>query len=612
MNFIPNNRLSFNSIQFNINTNFRIDLVALLILGIISIVAIALFYNSNGQIMIYYDSYKHYQSAIFLSEGLTTDNNPFIIFLSFLYSIFPAENALTLIRFFMILFSIQLVFFFYLTIRKIIDPLFSFAGAAMLSFIPVFMTYSITLHDDIFAFAMGLSALYFSIKPKNSFKMIISIILIIFTGLTRIDVFMVFIIPVLIGFSYYLSKKTKMNFHKIVALTLMTFLIPAYFVVQISDKFYYDDWFEHNILAQLIAFLTWDTIKMIIQSAFEVTSESSADILGLEKFNILYFTVFIFGMIIFLMKNYKIIINPKNLLKIQFNKKEYTVIYLIIISIVSIITLGAFHLSFTPLENDDIQISEEILPRYMIGLRIFVLVGFIYGLKQISNIIIGFFKVSKNKELSIKQKKYSNCKKISNVFSFILHKNSTKIELKNYELVSFVIVSFMIIIFLEPMWITAEQFYENKSITLEKYYESAYWLSNNLNENERVFLPMENTFWSFEPSLRSKTYSYLDNFYFDNGTRIFIRPQITDNEKNIIIHNFHNFISDPSNNVKFVVVDWVDRGAKYSVDFSNKDLRNRDDSCNKIIPTAKNVKKFSFDLPHSNWGSAIVICEIKN
>ena len=70
-----------------------------------------------------------------------------------------------------------------------------------------------------------------------------------------------------------------------------------------------------------------------------------------------------------------------------------------------------------------------------------------------------------------------------------------------------------------------------------------------------------------------------------------------------------DFIFDDKNKIRYLVVDWIDRHTSLTTGLTNDD-RVRPGACEKIDPQLKEVKRFSFRLPHSNWGNAMIICEV--
>jgi hypothetical protein len=187
------------------------------------------------------------------------------------------------------------------------------------------------------------------------------------------------------------------------------------------------------------------------------------------------------------------------------------------------------------------------------------------------------------------------------------HKSNYIVSLKY---LSGVLVVLIIALFATAMWDTSVRFYQNYATELGIYYMAEPWISKNLGENEKAFLPNQQTFWAINPQLKDKTYVFRDVYYFPNGTKIYVSPIITQDEVMIVRQNFQNFIHNNTNHVKYVVIDWNDSYGKIAVGLTADEL-TINTSCKKFDNASDLVKRFSFRLPHSNWGSAMIICEVQ-
>ena len=581
--------VQFNSIKLNFgldtvirkldlqNRQKMLDFFFVIFLCSFSFITITLFLQNHAETMIYYDSYDHFATGISVSQGKEFSKSPFILFISLLYPLFKdSMSALFSIRLISALFTIQLVVFFYLIGRKFLSPYLSLMAAIMALFTPMVLAFSVTLHDDIFAFAMGFSALYFSIKPTKLVNVILATTFISITGFTRIDTLIFFIIPYFIGIAYYLSTKTRLNFYLLVVIGLLVFFVPAYFGVQSSGQFFSNTIFKENIFNQFIYLVNYDSITNVFESSVEISGDIASQITGNDLLNQLFLGFVSIGILLFCYKNYEKLFLLKS---IELNEKSFLVIYVIIILIMSIITLAAFHSNFS-LVNNSIKIEDHIESRYVIGMKLILLYIFVYSFSIF---------------MPERYLKTKNFKKYIQI-------------IRNYTSITIVLV--LLVFFLNTMLDTSVRFYENLAAQMKSYSEATIWLSKNLDEGEKVFLPSPGTFWTLNPDLRDKSYSYKEVWKHQNGTRIFSSVLTSEDELKFIRQNLKYVIHDDTSAVKYFAIDWLDSYGKRVFDIQDYNLMFKG-GCEELDPVLKEAKRFSFRLPHTNWGSSIIICEIQ-
>jgi len=592
-------------------TEKKFDVLFLIFLGIISLFSTYYFLDNHGTIMIYYDAYVNFETATSLEKSTKIfsdihdpleffqEYNPFILYLSSIYqpSLDPI-SALMQLRIINLFFTIQLILFFYLIARKMFNPMFSFAVSTMAIFIPVLMAYSGTLESNIFSLAMGFTSLYFSIKPKRIFCVIIATIFILLTA-SRIDTFLIFVFPYLIGITYYLREKTKLRFSFLLLIIFGGILIPIYLTIQSIGVIYKSELFNNNIFEQVITLLRFENLSVILNSSVEITGEKVIKFDGVQVLDFIYLTVFLFGIIYFVINYRKTLYKIFKLKGHEYGESSTTIIYLTIIFLADLITLTVFKISFSYVDGEFL-FSDQILPRYMIGMRLLVLFGFMYGISvlgiHVFQPIYRIFKKQKYQQKTTFTNKTQESFKKNGIFT------TDKANINAYLFVGLIVIAFIY-----PMWITTFHFYNNYDSAIEPYYKATSWLSKNLQNDDIVFLPMERVFWSLDPTLKDSTNIFSDMWIYDNGTSIVVRPQTTDKERSVAGQNLKNFIHDENNKVKYIVFDWVDRYAKQAAGITNKNLKTGS-ACEIFDSDLTQIKKFGFKAPHLNWGSAIVIC----
>jgi len=356
-------------IQFNyVMKNAKIDFLMIAVLSIIIIVTRIFFMENYLETLIFFDSFKYISSAIF-SNPSEAFQGSFIGFISLIYpSNFEPNDAITFMRLIMIIFSIQLVLFFYLIVKNFFSSLFAFTGGLFVSFLPIFLVYSTTLHNDIFSLAMAFTSLYIIIRFKNLVGFTVASIFILLALTSRIES-IIFIIPFLISFSRYLHKKIGIGIQIILtALFAVCFGIGLFIVQVLENGFYYHNQFDSPV-DQIIFFLTPKNSIMVLDSVFKIVENESIN----------YLFLFIVSLGIFLV----LILSRKKISKI-FNKNEkisdktIAAIYLTIIFGFSFFFLVSFHIGWSYDGEGNLISNETILPRYLLISKIIVSIPFVY------------------------------------------------------------------------------------------------------------------------------------------------------------------------------------------------------------------------------------------
>jgi len=348
--------------------NSKIDFLMMAVLSIIIIVTRIFFMENYLESLVFIDSFKHISSAIF-SNPSEAFQGSFVGFISLIYpSNLEPNDAITFMRLIMIVFSIQLVLCFYLIIKNFFSSLFAFTGGLFVSFLPIFLVYSTTLHNDIFSLAMAFTSLYIIIRFKNLLSFTLASIFILLAATARIES-VIFIIPFLISFSRYLHKKIGISIHIILTALLAVCFGIGLFLLQLLEKgFYYHNQFDSPV-DQIIFFLTPKNSIMVLDSVFMIVENESIN----------YLFLFLVSLGIFLV----LILNRKKISKI-FNKNEelsnktIAAIYLTIIFGVSFFFLVSFHVGWSYDDEGNLISKETILSRYLIISRILVSIPFVY------------------------------------------------------------------------------------------------------------------------------------------------------------------------------------------------------------------------------------------
>lgn len=345
----------------------RIDIVIIIVIVAILIIIRGVLIETSAIVMFDYDAYGYASSAILAAKGISDfPSDPFVIFLVFIYQFAPDSDPLQVMRAINLISSIPLIVFFYLIARKIFNRFFSIASTLFASILPLYLMYSLTLHNDIFALFLGFASLYFAINPKRFYHLGISGGLIILAYMVRPDVFVIFSIPFAISLARCLNRtitNVKLIFLIIICITLLvsvTYLITAY--TQDSD---------HPLgfnTSRILSSLSYETINKAWEDSTTLTKNESLDKLYL---------IFIFvGTIGFLYRYHSDIYKILKNRTAKFSEAQWTAIYLAISFVVSLASLAAYHIYYTETGQGFVM---RITPRYLIANQLLMIYGFIHA-----------------------------------------------------------------------------------------------------------------------------------------------------------------------------------------------------------------------------------------
>ena len=354
----------------------QLDLLFIVSLGYIVFLTRTLYLQNYAGTMINYDSYTYFYTAISSAQNHIFTSNPFIMFLSGLYALSGSHNSSDLtnviqfVRNASIIFSIHLVVFFYLIARKLFNPIISFIGTLFASFTTLFMIYSVNLHNDTFALSFALTSLYFSIMPRRLLHVVLGAICIVIAGLTRPDTYVIFIVPFVIGLSYYVKQKINKNFYLIAGIFLIVLVIIPFIALQ----GYYLTVTRFNPIEKITLFLTYDNIKLVWEKSVKITQNDTVD------------KLFLSGILIGMSFLVYDIVRRHQLLRqlnYKFSQSSIAAIYLILVFFLNILNLTTYHISYS-IVNDTIVMSHNITLRYLISSQILLVFGFTYALSLLT------------------------------------------------------------------------------------------------------------------------------------------------------------------------------------------------------------------------------------
>jgi len=554
------NSLIIHKIKNKINER-KLDIVFVVFLSYVVFFTRTFFLENHQETMIFVDSYTYLSDAIFINSNPNSAGS-FITILSYFYPLFddPGE-AIFYLRLMMIIFSIQLVAIFYLICRKLFNPLYSLIGSLFVSFLPLFVPYSITFHDDIFALSMAFTCLYFSINYKKFVNVALAGFFVFLAVSARADS-LIFIIPFLFALALYTSKKLNIKFHILLIIFITVFIGISFYAAQIMNVGLYPKKFD-NYIEQIFFFMTYDNMNMVLESIFSLTSS--------ETLNNLYLGLVLVGIIFMVMKHRDYILKILTLKIGYFDEKSVTVIYLVIVFLILLVSLMVFHVGWTFDDAGNLKSSDSILGRYLLGSRIILIPLVLYAF-----VIFSEFAQTSDKSL-------------------ITHRN----------IFSYIFAVMILILFVGSMWNFSVEYSEGLStIVGGTFVKATPWISKNLKD-EIAVLPTAKIFWSLDPSLKDKSVTY--NYFWD--AMDLHRASATTEEVKKVRQTFLKYITNGTNKVKYVVFNWNDRHGLELFDKTPGDLRMKN-FCKNTFPAFNEVKRFGSKTPNSNWINYIVICKV--
>lgn len=220
----------------------------------------------NAPFIYYFDSYAYMRKAIdfFSQETIQFGAGiPFVAALGILFSVFGnILGAASVSRLLMLLTTALLVYVMYSFGLKMSGKIFGFLAALFAIFEPYFLSFSIVPHNDVFAIATGLAALYFATSDKKS-RLILSLMFFYFAVLTRPEFYLTLVIPI---FAFYLYKGLKIRTIRAaipLIFGIIVYVLPSiwlYIVARAATRF--------DIIEKFSLFLTPELVTKTLDLSF--------------------------------------------------------------------------------------------------------------------------------------------------------------------------------------------------------------------------------------------------------------------------------------------------------------------------------------------------------
>lgn len=201
--------------------------------------------------------------TIQLKEGM-----PFVLFLGVFVKAFgPLVGDIYASRFFTVLASAILGLVIYLFGRKMSGRLFGVSAALLATFEPLFLQWSTVPYREVFAYSVGLLALYFAISDRKG-QTVLSLVFFYIAIFTRSELYLALVIPILI---LYLRKALKVRSKEGLK---AGFIIPFFFAIflfvlpSVGIFLFVQSWGAFGLVPRMALFLTPELLSKTIESSF--------------------------------------------------------------------------------------------------------------------------------------------------------------------------------------------------------------------------------------------------------------------------------------------------------------------------------------------------------
>jgi len=325
------------------------------------------------------------QARVFASSGTIQIGvgTPFIIALGVFLFIFGSSfGTIIASRLLMLLMTALAVIVIYLFGLKMSGKVFGFLAALFAIFVPIFLSYSIVPHNDVFAMAMGLAGLYLA-TSDSKLAYILSPIPVYIAIFVRPELSIVFVLPILI----YSILKTLGNysfkpFSRFVYY-LCIYVVPILWVYNYANTFT-----RYGTLEKFTLFVTPNLISKTLFYTFSFYNSS--------VLNQVFMFFIIFGVIlsisIFIFNLFKIqkqgrtrliLYSKTSMLKnLILSDQAILVLMIGLVFALDVIAITAYGYGYTIVDNK-LEISSLTTERYLILPSLLLSYAFVYPLSVV-------------------------------------------------------------------------------------------------------------------------------------------------------------------------------------------------------------------------------------
>jgi hypothetical protein len=260
-------RLKLQKLKFNVDVAGAFERHTAIILLISFSVVTRLLLIKNAPFVYFFDSYGYVSKALdFLFQGAIPFGVgvPFTLSLAaFMFAFGPILQPVLAARLLMLVMTSLTVCVTYLLGTRIVNKTFGFLAALLALFEPLFLTYSIVPHNDVFAVAMGLTAIYLATSNVR-FSYALGAVFFYFTVLTRPEFFPILAIPILFFFTAKLFRGRSRKSLAKLGLVVAIYVLPSIWVYEV-----YATYTRFGLFERVNLFLTPDIFQFTLNFVFE-------------------------------------------------------------------------------------------------------------------------------------------------------------------------------------------------------------------------------------------------------------------------------------------------------------------------------------------------------
>jgi hypothetical protein len=335
-------------------------------------------YASVPSTMFFYDSYIYFsQASLLLEKGImpSVDLSYSLSLAGWLFAFDWIYQKLVIARFFNICLACLAGCLSFELSKKFSNE-FAFTATLLLLVEPIFLSLSITTHNDVFALVSGLVALYSSFSKRKILYLLVGPLAFLVTVLSKSFLYVVLGIPLLFVYSFRILGAQS---SKRLRITLIVVLLTCYFVVPFSPiaQSYYYAQTRFDPLTKALLFLKPDILNLVISKTFLFTS-----VAFLNMISIVFFIIGSF------MAIYSTILTFKNRKPLpRTNAVDQLPLIMLTMVVLSIFALSVFTIQYQITNGALIPIL-TLNMRYLIWPRLGILWLDVFALWQITRFII--------------------------------------------------------------------------------------------------------------------------------------------------------------------------------------------------------------------------------
>lgn len=244
-----------------------------LLLAVITISSRVVLILQIPSTMFFYDSYNYFiQASDFISFGQVSSTDPaFSILLGLWIAAFGfLSEPLIVARFLNIALALITSFFMFNLGKKFLGEDFAFISTILIMIEPIFLSFSITTHNDVFAMLNVVVSLSWALSQRRIFYVVGVPITFILAVLSKPFLYIVLGIPLILIYAHRIVKSNKSKRFKLAILLSILILYSSAPFFPSAQQYYYKQT-RFDPIAKATIFLRPDIIRFVIDKTFLFT-----------------------------------------------------------------------------------------------------------------------------------------------------------------------------------------------------------------------------------------------------------------------------------------------------------------------------------------------------